>query len=399
MIVIKVAFIFNFKKNSWLGGYNLIRDLIVGLKKYHFKEIKPVIIVDNHFKKNDLKDFKNIEIIKNDLFTNKNFLIRNFFKFILLFFDKNFLYEKFLIHNKINFVSHINIYSRSFIIGKKSYSKSISLIPDFQHFYYKENFSLRQIFFRNLNIYLAIFFSNCLLLISKNAQNDLISFSKLANKKSFVITPSFSPPELKNILSYQKIKKKYGIKNNFFYLPNHYWKHKNHLLVLKSLNYLKTQNKLNNTLIISTGSKNESVDSELFKNLQSYIKENNLINNYKYLGIVPYRDVLSLIFYSIAVINPSRFEGRSSTVEQSDSLGKKILLSNLKIHKEQNPSRAYYFNPNDYINLSKKIHYLNKNFKKKHEVLISEKKLKISKQRFKTYIKDYTNFLKKFNFN
>ena len=32
---------------------------------------------------------------------------------------------------------------------------------------------------------------------------------------------------------------------------------------------------------------------------------------------------MSLMYHSIAVINPSKFEGRSSTVEQAKSIGKK----------------------------------------------------------------------------
>ena len=45
------------------------------------------------------------------------------------------------------------------------------------------------------------------------------------------------------------------------------------------------------------------------------------------------------MFHSVAVINPSEFEGRSSTVEQAKSLGKQVILSNIKIHKEQKPDK------------------------------------------------------------
>ena len=65
------------------------------------------------------------------------------------------------------------------------------------------------------------------------------------------------------------------------------------------------------------------------------------------MGIVPYNDLISLMYHSIAIINPSKFEGRSSTVEQAKSLGKKVILSNINIHKEQNPDRGIYFNEDD----------------------------------------------------
>ena len=59
------------------------------------------------------------------------------------------------------------------------------------------------------------------------------------------------------------------------------------------------------------------------------------------------------MYHSVAVIQPSKFEGRSSTVEQAKSMGKKILLSNIGIHKEQNPLRGEYFSPDNFKELSK----------------------------------------------
>ena len=87
--------------------------------------------------------------------------------------------------------------------------------------------------------------------------------------------------------------------------------------------------------------------------IQNFISENNLENNYRYLGVIPFKDVLSLIYHSTAIINPSKFEGRSSTVEQAKSMSKKIILSNINIHKEQKPENANYFDPNNYKQLSK----------------------------------------------
>ena len=81
------------------------------------------------------------------------------------------------------------------------------------------------------------------------------------------------------------------------------------------------------------------------------LKEYKLENNYKYLGLVPYLDVMSLIYHSLAIINPSYFEGWSSTVEQANAYKKTIILSKIKVHLEQNPDNAYFFNPNNSTSL------------------------------------------------
>ena len=65
------------------------------------------------------------------------------------------------------------------------------------------------------------------------------------------------------------------------------------------------------------------------------------------LGIVPYLDLMSLMRHSVAVINPSRFEGWSTTVEEAKSMGKSILLSDISVHREQAPDRAAFFSPDN----------------------------------------------------
>ena len=68
---------------------------------------------------------------------------------------------------------------------------------------------------------------------------------------------------------------------------------------------------------------------------------------------------MSLIYYSLAVINPSLFEGWSSTVEQAKAYNKKIILSNISVHREQKPKYSYFFHPRNSLNLSKILIKLN----------------------------------------
>ena len=105
-------------------------------------------------------------------------------------------------------------------------------------------------------------------------------------------------------------------------------------------------------LVISTGHSEDHRNKSYFNKIMNFINDNNLQDNYKYLGVVPFNEVLSFIYHSIALIHPSKFEGRSSSVEQAKSMGKKIILSNIAIHKEQNPARGIYFNPDKFLELS-----------------------------------------------
>ena len=206
---------------------------------------------------------------------------------------------------------------------------------------------------RTLNTILCAYFSSKILLISNDAQKDLKKISNTAYKNSVLSKFVFQIPPKKEILNLSLIKKKYKFNRSFFYVPNQYWVHKNHLIILKAIKHLKKKNNLKDVLILSSGLSNDYRNPDHFSKIKKFIFENKLENNYKYLGVIPFKDVLSLIYHSMAVINPSKFEGRSSTVEQAKSMDKNIILSNIDIHKEQKPRNAFYFNPDNYKQLSK----------------------------------------------
>ena len=55
------------------------------------------------------------------------------------------------------------------------------------------------------------------------------------------------------------------------------------------------------------------------------------------------------------MINPSKFEGWNSAIEEAKSLGTSVIASNLKVHKEQLGKKANYFDPDDANSLKKII--------------------------------------------
>ena len=63
--------------------------------------------------------------------------------------------------------------------------------------------------------------------------------------------------------------------------------------------------------------------------------------------MVPREDLYQLIRQSLAVLQPSLFEGWSTTVEEAKSIGKQIILSDLPVHREQVESGARFFDAND----------------------------------------------------
>ena len=377
----KVAFIINFNKYKWFGGFTVIINLIRAIleNKKHKKKFTICLIVAN---KNVIKNCNisnQIEIIVDKQITNPHICKKIVDKFFLVFFGKTFFLEKKLKKNNIKLISHTNICT-----GNKSFAKSIVWIPDFQFLYFKKYFSLKYRFLKIINLIIYSKHASKILLSSHNARSDLKKIFLPAYKISTVNSFCFKKIKTQNKLIKNKIKDKYKLPEKFFYFPNQYWIHKNHIIVLKALAVLTKQHK--QIVIISTGLNYDYRHPHYFDYISKFIEENNLKKNYLYLGLVPTFVTEYLIKKCVAIINPSKFEGWNTSIEQAKAINKKIILSNIPTHREQNPFGAYYFDYNNYLQLSniiksvwynqnqsyknKKLNESNKNFIKYGEEFI-----------------------------
>jgi glycosyltransferase involved in cell wall biosynthesis len=182
---------------------------------------------------------------------------------------------------------------------------------------------------------------------SEDAQRDLIETLPAAAGKARVLRFASSAPSKYwrlNENDFARLRNRYQLEQNFFYVPNQFWRHKNHTVLLESIRIAKERNL--RLQIVCSGATVDHRNPAYYEELQKRAAEIGCGNFLRILGIVPYEDVFSLIRFSCAVVNPSRFEGWSSTVEECKSVGKRMLLSNIPVHREQLPQAAF-FDPDD----------------------------------------------------
>ena len=195
--------------------------------------------------------------------------------------------------------------------------------PDFQHIHLNEFFSKKDKIRRDKLYKKLIKYGDLHIVSSIDSKKDLIKFNNKSSNPLNMYVLNFIPNiNFENILNYQDLKKKYKINKKYIYIPNQFWLHKNHITLFKSIEILKKKNK--NFQFILTGSKNDYRNLKYFKVLKSYLKRKNLEQNVKYLGEVPYNHVISLIHNCYLFINPSLFEGWSTTVEEAKIFKKKF---------------------------------------------------------------------------
>jgi len=190
------------------------------------------------------------------------------------------------------------------------------------------------------------------ILSSETAKDDFIKYYPQYKEKACVLrfapVLDFDSPKQVNLIG-----AKYGIAGKYFFLPNQYWKHKNHKVVLQALRILKEEGKF--VRAVSTGNTSDYRAPGHFAAIEAFVKEHELGDRYLILGMIPYADVQALAEASLGYINPSFFEGWSTTVEEAKYRGKPILLSDLKVHREQAPAKGVFFDPNNAEDLAKKM--------------------------------------------
>ena len=333
--MIKVGFIGSVSK-EWMGGLNYFKNLLFAINSIEEKELEVFVFVG---KKIDIKTKRMFQeyatVIEDSMFDRKS--IKWFLsKIEQKIFKTNILLENILKKHSIQILSHAAITNLKNV-------KTINWIPDFQHIHLPQMFSEKEIQNRNNNFLKLIRDSDLIVFSSFDALKDMKKFAPNYEDKArvlqFVSQPNsryFELDEHDKSLLLQK----YEIKDDFFYIPNQFWKHKNHMMIFEAINELKKDGVEIN--IVCTGYLGDYRNKTYIDDIRRIVKLNNLEDNIKLLGLVDYEDVFALIKFSKAVINPSLFEGWSSTVEECKSVGKNMILSDLDVHKEQYPNAVFF---------------------------------------------------------
>ncbi len=229
----------------------------------------------------------------------------------------------------------------------------LSWFPDFQYFHLPEMFSGEERYILDRTIKDIGRYSARVILSSEAAKNDFLQivpeFADKARVLSFVsfVDDMVYKQDVRGVCD------KYHLPERFFLLPNQFWKHKNHKMVLDAL---KLAHRVSPDIkIVSTGLladyRNPTYSSEFL----AEISRSGVRDSFIMLGVLPRSDLYAIMRQSLAVIQPSLFEGWSTIVEEVKSLGKMIIVSDLPVHREQNPPMAEYFNPLDANELAGKM--------------------------------------------
>jgi glycosyltransferase involved in cell wall biosynthesis len=332
-----VAFVIDLERN-WLGGINYFRNLTTALYDDPDRSIDVVVVVGRRSDTAALAGFPPVAIVRSALLDRGTpaALLR---KIVRKLAGRDVLLDRLLVHHRVDVLSH------SDSLGPNAATRVASWIPDFQHLHLPAQFTAAEVRSRTAWVHGLCTTSDVIILSSENAQGDLINLfpSMRASSRVLRFVPHIDVNEA--LPDRAELEERYGFTGPYVYLPNQYWAHKNHRIVIEALGLLKAQGR--SVLVLSTGSPSDYRNPDHYRGLVDRIGELGIADRYRALGVVPYRDLLGLMRHAACLVNPSLFEGWSTTVEEARAMDQLILLSDIPVHREQTPPRSRFFDPHD----------------------------------------------------
>ena len=334
---------------DWLGGVNYLRNLIQVLCTFHANDLKPIIFVDKSISKDTLQtlmSIKGLEVVETSTLSKK-------FKFTTIL--ETFIWGRNIQFHRLLKKMNIDIvFESAQFYGWRLGFPTIAWIPDFQHKVLPHLFSSFGWWRREIGFRMQILAGRFIMLSSEDARYYCEKFYPSTCGRTHVIRFAMLPKHhiIKNA---GDIAKSYDLNKPFFFMPNQFWRHKNHMLVIEALKISRRYNFF--PLIVSSGSQSDPRDPNYFEEFKTALYLAGLENQFRLLGLIPYDHLEGLMQQSCALINPSLFEGWSTTVEEARALGVPMILSDIGVHREQMGEDAIYFERNSATSLASALEH------------------------------------------
>jgi len=232
----------------------------------------------------------------------------------------------------------------------------VGYIYDFQHKYLPEFFTERDMAGRDFA------FSNMLnrgahvIVNAQAVKQDADKF--IGDYKTKIHVLPFSPsPREEWLQENRDLSAQYDITKPYFIICNQFWIHKDHGTAFKAFAEL-LKNVGDSFQLVCTGETRDFRFPDHFEYLLKLLIELDIVDKVKILGHIPKLDQIALLKKSIAVIQPTLFEGGPGGGSAYDaiSLGKPLIVSDIPVNQEiEKDERVFFFEAKSVSDLANKM--------------------------------------------
>ena len=342
------------------GGYNYLLNLLHVLCEHEASRIQPVLFLGTAVAADEADSFEataGLEIIRSPV-VNRTRRSATLAKSLLLGVDADL--QALFRSQRIDVV-----FESAQFFGWRLGLPVVAWIPDFQHRHLRHMFTNGGYWRRELGFQAEIAAGRTIMLSSEDARHDCERFYPRTVGRTRAVRFAVPPGHPPSLAQARAVADGYGLPAHFLFMPNQFSKHKNHFLVLDALALLRSRGV--DAVVVSSGKQLDERHPDYFAQFKARRDKLGLHSQLRMLGLIPYADLAALMRASAGLLNPSLFEGWSTTVEEAKSSGKRLILSDIPVHREQDPIDAIYFPAHDAAALAEAMLRVQSDFQSERE--------------------------------
>jgi glycosyltransferase involved in cell wall biosynthesis len=329
-------------RRLWAGGYNYQSNLFAALSKFRPGEFAPVLFAgtgDDDADLAPLAAIPGVDVVRSAAFDGRAGLAAA----LALGLDREAAAE-FRTH-RIDAV-----FESARFFGWRLPYPAVAWFPDFQHRRLPQLFPVAARWRREAGFRMQIASGRIVMLSSESSHRDFRKFYPSAKNEVCVVRFATQPLPTFLTTNPAEVVAQYQLPERYFYLPNQFYMHKNHQVVVDALAILAQRGF--DAVVCASGSTEDRRERGYFDEVMGQVRSRGLEKRFIHLGMIPLSHVYALLRACTGLINPSRSEGWSTTVEEAKSFGVPMILSDLAVHREQTTGTANYFGTDDSATLA-----------------------------------------------
>lgn len=334
--MLRVGFLFE-GGEAWLGGVNYLWNLLYAITQAPGRTIQPVLVAQPGAVLHGLDGIEGVEVARAPLPSSTRPLLRSVFRRIGGI-DAGVAQ----VARDLELVA----WSHSGSFGWRMPVATLPWIPDLQHRRLPGFFDFAERRVRDYVVMHQLLEGDRVIVSSAAAADDLRRYYGRLGARTAVLRFVSQPRLAADVIEPKRqLEERLQLPPRYFFLPNQFWRHKNHQVVIEAMTLAAARG--TDLHVILTGKAEDYRAPGHYQALMAQVKDRGLERRFRHLGVVSYPELQALMRHSLAVINPSLFEGWSTTVEEARSLGKATVLSDIDVHREQSPPAARFFRAHD----------------------------------------------------
>ena len=227
----------------------------------------------------------------------------------------------------------------------------LGYLYDMQHKYLPNFFSPRELKLRDFAMERMLRAACAVIVNSRALKSDIRSYFPAASAQIVVLPFSAAPLPAWFELSPDAVRAKYSVGPRYFIVCNQFWKHKDHATAFRAFAELASVHP--ELQLVCTGAVSDYRDRHYFPSLQELLSELGIEDRVFILGRIPKPDQIALLRGSVALIQPTMFEGGPGGGAGYDAiaLGVPCILSDIPVNLEIDESGVRFFTSRDSASL------------------------------------------------